>query len=311
MRTFLENTLKFLLPYVAVLAGVAAWALCSEIKLYRSNIRIAPDVKYVVVGDSQSAMAVDPEYFPHLANHSIAGLSLDQALYKVRDLLEVNADRDFTIILDVMPRRMLRGGWPLATADFESRYAILNFIHFFSPRRKIGEPVKLIRDRIVKDAFNSLTQRKFTKKRKKLPKKSWGGFSPRSEQRWISNPAEATQEASKFVSESLAETASASGLAEKNFCIIEEIIETVASKGKRIIMVTTPWHGVLLEKLSKDLISPFRTRMQTLAERHGIRWIDTIEWHISDEGWLDHNHLNASGAVEYTTSLRRLMLKEE
>ena len=311
MRTFLKNTLKFILPYATVLVVIAVWALCSEIKLYRSNIRIAPDVNYVVVGDSQSEMAVNPECFPHLANHSIAGLSFDQALYKIRDLLEVNADRDFTIILDVSPRRVLRNGWPLTTADFESRYAILNFIHFFNSRRKLDEPIKLIRDRIVKDAFNSLTRRKFTKKHKKIQKKSWGGFQPRNGQRWISHPVETAQEASQSISETLAEAGKDDSIAASNFSIIDEIITTVSANGKKIILVTTPWHGVLVEKLSAKLIPSFRSKMQVLADRHGIKWIDTIEWPISDDGWLNPNHLNASGAVKYTKFLRKLILEGE
>ena len=310
MRIFLRNALKFILPYATALAVIAVWALYSEIKLYRSNIRIAPDVRYVVVGDSQSEMAVDPEYFPHLANHSIAALSLDQSLYKIRDLLSTNADRDFTIILDVSPKRMVHGDQPLTASDFESRYALLNFIHFFSPRRKIGEPIKILRDRIVKSAFKHLTHKKFTKKRNKLSKNPWGGFQPRNEKRWLSNPEETANEARQYISESLTEAASSTEIVAHNMAILDEIITTVKANGKEIILLTTPWHGSLLDGLSQKLITPFSANMQMLADQHGLKWLNTIEWHTPDDGWLNQNHLNANGAILYTTYLREQISKE-
>ena len=311
MRTFLENLLKFHLPYGAVLLAVVTWALFTETRLYYSKIRVPSDVRYVVVGDSQSEMAIDPAYFPGLVNHSIAALSLDQSLYKIRDLLSTNADRDFTIILDVSPRRMLRGGRPLATSDFESRYALLNFMHFFSSRRKIGEPIKLLRDRIVKSAFVHLMHRESAKKRKKPSKNPWGGFQPRSEKRWLSNPDETANEARRYVSEALMEAAASTGIVAHNMTILNEIITTVKANGKEIILLTTPWHGSLVDGLSQKLITPFLSKMQKLADRHCIKWLNTIEWNTPDDGWLDQNHLNASGAILYTTYLREQILREE
>ena len=310
MKTFLKNSIKFLLPYGAVLLAVVTWALFIEIRLYYSKIRVSADIRYIVVGDSQSEMAIAPAYFPCLANHSIAGLSLDQSLYKIRDLLSTNADRDFTIILDVSPRRMLHGDQPLAASDFESRYALLNFIHFFSSRRKIGEPIIILRDRIVKSAFNHLTHRKFTKKRNKLSKNPWGGFQARSEKRWLSNPEETANEARQYISESLKEAASSTETVAHNMAILEEIITTVKANGKEIILLTTPWHGSLLDGLSQKLITPFSANMQMLADQHGLKWLNTIEWHTPDEGWLNQNHLNASGAILYTTDLREQIVKE-
>ena len=309
MKTFLRNSIKFLLPYGAVLLAVVTWALFTEIRLYYSKIRVPADIRYIVVGDSQSEMAIDPDYFPGLANHSIAALSLDQSLYKIRDLLSTNADRDFTIILDVSPRRMLRGGQPLTTSDFESRYAVLNFIHFFSSRRKIGEPIKLLRDRIVKFAFGHLMHRESTKKRKKPSKNPWGAFQARSEKRWLSNPDETANEVRHYISEALMEAASSKEIVAHNMSILDEIITTVKANGKEIILLTTPWHGSLLDGLSQKLITPFLANMQMLADRHCIKWLNTIEWNTPDDGWLNSNHLNASGAVLYTTYLREQILK--
>lgn len=311
MKTFLRNSVKFLLPYCAALLAVATWALFTETRFYYSHIRVSEDIRYVVVGDSQCEKAIDPACFPRLANHSLAGLSLDQSLYKVRDLLSVNADRDFTIILDVSPRRMLRCGQPLVTSDFESRYALLNFMHIFGSRRKIGEPVKLFRDRIVKLAFRHQTQGRFGKKRKRPPKNFWGGFQPRSEKRLLTNPDGTAEEARDYISEALMEAASSTGAVAHNMAILDEIITTVKANGKEIILLTTPWHGSLVDGLSQKLITPFLSKMQKLADRHCIKWLNTIEWNTPDDGWLDQNHLNASGAILYTTYLHERISKKE
>ena len=114
----------------------------------------------------------------------------------------------------------------------------------------------------------------------------------------------------QYISESLKEAASATGIVAHNMAILDEIIATVKAGGKEIILLTTPWHGSLLNGLSQQLITPFSANIQMLADRHCIKWLNTIEWHTPDDGWLNQNHLNADGANLYTTYLREQILKE-
>lgn len=310
MKKFLKTSLSFLVPCFATFAAITAWALLTEFMVYRSRIRISDETRYVVIGDSQSEMAVDPSIFTNLVNQSTAALSIEQALYKIKDLLAVNGDRSFTIILEVSPRRLLRGLRPLTTSDFESRYALLNFLHIFKSHRRIGEPIRLLRDRIVKDAFSHLTGRKFSKKRNKRTKNAWGGFAPRDEKRYVTHPNETAKETDSYIESILKNRDYSDAALRHNLAILEEAINAVKVANKRIMLLTAPWHRTLLGRYPPGMLKCFCDSLSELADRHDVSWVNTLDWQCPDDGWTDQHHLNTTGAKRYTAFLRSLLANE-
>ena len=302
MHGFLARLISFSLPCAIACTAVAAAVLSAERWIYRARIRISDEVRYVVIGDSQSACAMDPSVFPSMSNQAAEGLSLDQVLYKIRDLLDVNMDRDFTIVFDLSPSRLAAKLPPLTTADYASHHALLNYLHAFDSRRQLGEPVRLFRDRIVRDGIKLIARELHggghvkSRKRKPTP---WGGFLREEGSRYLDAPDDAASSTAAYA-RSIATTCSEDDAFIRNVPLLNEIVRTVQSRGKRISLVTTPWHRTLLEKLPPKQIARFRRTMDDFAHKYGVVWIDGLSWDAPDSAFLDQNHLNADGAREFS-----------
>lgn len=312
MKHFLKASTLFLLPCVIVAAALVVGAFSVENGLYLRKIRLSPDVRFVSIGDSQSGCGIDPEAWPEAANHCATGLSLDQYLYKVRDVVQANSGTGFTLLIDVNPRRLAMRLDPLSTGDYESKYAVLNYRHVSRSRRSIGEPVKLFRDRLLKSAFHHSTGRKFKKKKNRenldadMP---WGGFARRNEARYVTDPADAAKDTKDYLS-IVVDICSDEDPFSRNLEILDEIVDVAKSSGHDIVLVTTPWHKSLLERFPPALAEQFLKTIGAFAAERNVRWVNAWSWTNGDAGFLNQNHLNAAGAAAFTAYLRELLRPE-
>ena len=313
MNKFLKNAFAFLAPPLVVAAVVAAVSMATVRATYLRKIALPEDVRFVVIGDSEPACAIDPAAFTGMVNQASAALTLDQALYKARDLLDVSAGRDFAFVLAVSPRRMSMELAPMASGDYETRYAMLNYLHATDGRRAIGEPVRIFRDRVVPDAFHQLTGYRFKKNSRKRGGMNmevpWGGFTPCPGAHYLDDPAKAEAETADYF-EKLSAAYSGDPEFLRGAGLVGEIVDLVRASGRRVVLLTTPWHRSLRERIPPETLGRFRQSMRRLAERHGTEWIDDLELELSDECFLNQNHLNAMGARVYSEDLARRMKVE-
>lgn len=312
MKHFLKSSTFFLLPCVIVAAVLVGGAFSVENGLYLKKIRLPPAVRFVAIGDSQSGCGIDPEVWPEAANQCATGLSLDQYLYKVRDVVQVNSGTGFTLLIDVNPRRLATQLDPLSTGDYESKYAVLNYRHVSRSRRSIGEPVKLFRDRLLKSAFHHSTGRRFKKKKNREnldADKPWGGFARRNEARYVTDPADAKKDTEEYLS-IVVDICSGEDPFSRNLGLLDEIVDVARSSGHDIVLVTTPWHKSLLEQFPPELAEQFVKTVGTFALERNVRWVNAWNWTDGDAGFLNQNHLNATGAAAFTAYLRELLSQE-
>lgn len=313
MKMFLKRAMQFLAPFAAVLLAVAVWAFLTSRATYRSRIMPGEDARVVVIGDSEPACALDPSAADGLVNQAATSLSMEQALYKTIDLLDVAKDRDFTFVLALSPRRLASAMPPMLSTDYESHYAILNYIHLLDSRRPLGDPVRLFRDRVIPDAFHQSTGYRFKKNRKKRAGKSmdvpWGTFTPSPWAHYVDEPEKAERETSDYLS-------LITGIFEEDpefsrgAALAHEIMVRVKSSGRRAVLLTTPWHPSLLERIPPETLAAFRRSMSRLAESCGVEWIDDLALRLPDSCFLNQNHLNAVGARPYTESLMKRLKGE-
>jgi len=310
MKLFVKRCFAFLAPCVILCTVVSFAAVFGEYRVYLSHVRIPEGVRYVVVGDSQSECALDPSVFPELSNQAVRGLSLEQMLYKVRDLVRVNGDREFTVILDVSPSRLAKTIEPMESSDYSSRHAVLNFAHLLHARRSLDEPLLLLRDRVLKNAFSDVFKAIFGHGRRRKKKNKdfvWGGFAPFDEAMFLSDHAAAETESVHYAEE-VSTTCGGEDSFLRNEALLSEIIETVLKSGRNVVLTTSPWHSSLISRIPRDVPERFIEAMQAYSSRYGIAWHNNLAWNTSDDGWLDQNHLNATGAARYTRFLRSLIL---
>lgn len=307
MKRFVSMLLRFLIPCASLLGLLGVAAFFTERNCYLDRIRLPPGVKFVAVGDSQPGCNIDPSAWPEVANQACTALSMEQALYKVRDLVRVNASNDFTVILDVSPLRLSKPLMPLVVADYESRYSILNYMNVVDSRRRLGDPIKLFRDRVAKNAFHIATGRKFHKKKRRAdvsPRTAWGGFDACQKALYVEDPVKAESDTRDYAS-MIVDIYGDADAEERNLPILSEIVETVKAAGKRIVLTTTPWHKSLAAQVPVEVPTRFRKTMSKFAAAHDVVWLDFLNLDLEDGDFVNQNHLNEVGAVKFTRCLRR------
>ena len=313
MKTFLKRALQFLAPLALVVAAVVAWAFLAMRSAYMRNIRLPPGTRFVVMGDSEPVCALDPGVVTGLVNQACVGMPLDQTLYKVRDLLATAGDADFTFVLAISPRRLVAGFKPLAATDYEGHYAILNYLHMFDSRRALADPVRLFRDRVIPSAFHEATGFRFKKRRRKRKDTNqnvaWGGFTAFPGAHYVDEPEKARLETEHYSTTFLRDAAVDPDF-QNGVALAGEIIDMVQASGRRVVLVTHPWHRSLLGSIPPDVLESFRRSMRRLAESRGVEWIDDLEMDMPDALFLDKNHLNADGARPYSEKFAKRLKGE-
>ena len=312
MKIFVWRFCRFILPCVAFCLAITLSAFFAYRCLYLSKIKIPEGVKYVVVGDSQAACAVSPKTFPALMNVAAPGLSLLQAYYKITDILKVNDNRDFTIVLDMSPSRLDMPLKPLSLEDFSSRYAFLNLLHCFDPYDKgVNKPFLMVRAKIIRDGLKLVFREWFpSRKRKaKSDKTPWGGFLPMDEAMYVTDPEAAASMVDEYAQSIMLQHSFKTG-SQENLKLLSRIVETVQASQKEIIIVTTPWHKSLVKVLPKDYLADFLKQMSEFSVNSGVVWHNDLEFICDDNCYADQNHLNRTGAEIYTRSLFGRITKE-
>ena len=306
LKSFIVVFIRFALPVVLIAAAIVPWAILVTRWDYRRHIRLSENVRFVAVGDSEPELSMDPEELPGMVNQAVTACPLDCLLYKVQDLVAVNHDRRFTLIINISPRRLADKIKPLEPEDFASRYAPLYFLHIGDPYCKMGSPFLLFRDRVLSEAFHAMTGNKLRKKSKNPNKRItrvWGGFQRFADALFLSNPESAEKQTNEYL-DTLEDVMSANPNFSANLPILDKILSTIAASGNKAVLTCSPWHHSLTEKIPGERLRKYRDVMSELAKVHGVEWFDDLELDLPDSCFFNQNHLNQEGARTYTSLMR-------
>ena len=298
---FLRKFVAFTIPLGIMLSVWCLFLFYQDFKSYVNGIRLSEDVDWVVVGDSQSRNSLNPQEIPHLVNFSSDGMSLDQLLYKVRDIIAYNRDRDFSIILNISPVRLRQPIHPMPMDCFEGRYVFLNMLHFFDSVRPLSAPLLLVRDRFLFPRSHAYFRRNTKKRKGVFLNNCIGDYYSHSQSLFLDSPCVVNNSSRKFAQRF--SNYKEDGTSER---LYKKIIGEIASNGRGVILYVAPWHSNLIDQVKKE-IAEFREKFNQL--KSGLMYFDCLEFHFEDENsfFYNENHLNSKGAKVISRAFKEVL----
>lgn len=298
------RVLLLLLPLVAVVVAWSMLLFMAEKSSYDGGIRLSPDIRMVVLGDSHSRHSLNPSFIPGLANFGCVGMSVEQSLYKLRDILAMNKDRDFIVMLDISPASLKRPVPPMPLDAFEGRYVFLNLLHWYDSERDVAAPFLLFRDRILFSRSHAFFRRN-TKKRKGIFRNNCIGEFDAFEYKAFSDTPDKAVAACKSYADEL-ENFKDDGSSEALYRIM---INEARTAGRRVVLYTAPWHPMLQKIASKEMAA-FRQRISELVDADDR--LDFLDYAFDDPDavFMDQNHLNKAGADIFSQDICSVLTKK-
>lgn len=320
MKRFLLNFALFAFLSAVLYGGWAGALLWAELHAYARESHLPDDVTCVVCGDSQTETGLLPHVWPHFFNFSISSLQLDQVELKVIDLLERNPGFKGTVILDMSPVKLFDQDIdrPLLEDRSAGKRFMLHALHPDRSRRSLDGIAILFRDSILvkrttkavkflskgvpyvssiggMGSVPDLTEEKAGEYRKRFREAS-------TVQGFVSHP-ELVKEAVDEAVADLDHWGEVDSGAKSAACL-RDILRFIRAHGATPVVITTPWHASLRERVRPGLLENFRRVMARIAAEEGVAYHDYLEMPFPDGEWRDANHLNIRGAVRFTDRVR-------
>ena len=320
MKRFLLNFALFAFLSVVLYGGWAGALLWAELHAYARESHLPDDVTCVVCGDSQTETGLLAPTWPHFFNFSISSLQLDQVELKVIDLLERNPDFRGTVIIDMSPMKLFDQDLDksmLVDRSSGKRF-LLHALHPDRSRRPLDGVVILFRDSILVKRTTKALQCI----RKGCPYfSSIGGMgavpgltedaAATNRTRFLSMPTPCGfAEHPDLVEEGMDEAATELdrwGLVDadsKSVRCLRDILSEIRAHGARPVMITTPIHPRLLNRMPRNKLENFKATLQTVAKAEKVAYFSYLKEEFPDGEWRDGNHLNFRGAVRLTEMVR-------
>ena len=298
----MKKFLKKMFLYVGITSIlIGGWALCiliCEIYAYQKQIKLPETAEYVLVGDSQTAYGINPEFWPGLFNFSKEATSLDQCYMKVLDLCSANPGRIKRLILDVSLLKYTAGeGGYHEMMHFDKPHPqfFINLLHWRENTRSLDGVCMMFRDVLMcgRSKFFWRVLR---------GKKAWsslfgGGYLVIEGIRY---PDDVKQAKWLSLADNVSNTINNGKWGRESLSWVGKILEFAQAKGMEAILISTPMHKDLLERVDGNVLSEFRKNMSDVALKYNVRYCDFTDMHVPDAGWYDVHHLNSVGAAFFT-----------
>ena len=298
MARFTVRILLFFFPLAIALGGWSAYVYWGERQLYRREMALPPGTGLVVIGDSEAAYAFDPAECRGLVNLSAQGMSLDQCLYKFRDLIRINgaALTNATVVLAVSPARFAAPLDAMRVNAFEGRYVFLNVEHARDSVRELDAPFLLWRDRELMARTYVLTRTWRRTKKSKPPKSECVGGHVRWDRcGFTEDRKRAEEKCSRYADVISGSFAKGEGADAER--VLGELLGLARRNGVRVVLATTPYHKKVRAALPQHVKEGFASGMRRLAHGWNVRWLDWFAMELPDEAFLDGTHVNAIGGT--------------
>ena len=298
MARFTAKILLFFLPLAIALGGWSGYVYWGERQLYRRGMALPPGTRFVVIGDSEAAYAFDPAECGGLVNLSAQGMSMDQCLYKFRDLISINgaALTNVTVVLAVSPARFAAPLYAMRVNAFEGRYVFLNVEHMRDSVRELDAPFLLWRDRELVARTHVLTRSWRRTKKRKPPKSECVGGHVKWNRCGLLEDRSRAEEKCRRYADAISETFAKGGGADAER-VLGELLGLARRKGVCVVLATTPYHEKVREALPQHVKDGFASGMRRLSYAWNVRWLDWFAMELPDEAFLDGTHVNAKGGT--------------
>ena len=97
-----------------------------------------------------------------------------------------------------------------------------------------------------------------------------------------------------------------------NAAALEHIISLTQSRGIELVLVVPPVYAEYAKGMKPEYWQRTQERLLELSRRQGVRYLNFLEApDLSAEDFLDADHLNANGALEFTRMLRTELVNQQ
>ena len=299
MKKFLTALCLFLLLPAVVGVAWTVFVVVMDYRSYTQSLKMPAGTTIAVCGDSQTKDALDPSRIPGLFNFSTAATTCDQDLLRLSDLLVVNRGRLSYVLLDISP---LKVGYslerPVSELNAARVHALLHVYHLPVNRRALGSVGALWRDVVCTRKYNEF--RKSILRGRPWRSSMAGAFGPDKAQGFL-NP-KYRDIALKDVVEKAdrVNRRTAASIDLPIFDILAESVGLVRAAGAVPVVTTMPLAKALRTAFDADKLAAFREATRDVAVRLGVEQLDYLDLDLPDACWHDGNHLNRTGAAEFS-----------
>lgn len=284
MKTFLKKLLlmALILAPLGLLYPLTIW---KEWRCYLSSLKLDDQQSIIVCGHSLEEVALDPSFFPELANFSQSGCPLQISSLKIQDVIRVNGGRCKILLLDVNPVTC-RAEENLEPWTFDSGYGFECLWWLHHP-----------------DQFRCLPWDYATRRMKNLFNRRsamTGGFLKKYSQAFISEP----ERIRKFAENEVLRMNKRGPFTMDTwyFQELRRIITFTQSNGVKVVLLTTPLHKSVRDRLTN--LDSFTAILRQLSTETHSPWLNYLSFDVPDTDWCDVNHLNCHGACQLTPQVK-------
>lgn len=298
MKHFIRNIMLAVfctVPHLVLLVFVHR----VTVNTYHQNISLKPEQKIIITSDSQTAVSLNPVYFPELANFSYCAISLQRSYLKMVDVVRQNPGKVKVLLVDVSPDKLFNSTDKRLTSK-DPMSSILN------PRwtdwSNVGNLVIYLIDR---------SKALWLERNKQGIDPYAGGFEAISTQLYIINPQLANSLEDQFSSKF---NRYPDIQVENCFSVISvdyicRMIEYAQQQKITVILMTSPLKETFVKKHSTDKMDVFEKTMNRIAQKYAVVWLNYLNRPFAIENWADPLHLNNSAVQTFSTCVRQDVLK--
>jgi len=300
MKKFIFRSALFLGIVALVFGAICGFELRHELRAYREELKAPAEATILVCNDSQAEMSVNPSVDKAFFNFSAAGRTMDQAYLAMLDVFAANPGRFKTVVVDISPSAAVdKFDQAIPNMGYASQYYLLHWLHPKENRRDMTGQIAVFRDNMVGRRWRLFWRS--LRGKGEFTSSICGRFKPAPLALALVQPDDFKGQfkaRAHTVNDVPALTADA-----PIFTYVDDIVRFARQNGAEPVILTTPWHPVLLEACKPEKLAAFTKAVTDYAKRTGCRYVNLLHTVLPDDCWYDAQHLNLKGSKAFTPML--------
>jgi hypothetical protein len=318
----LIGKILLLVMVVAVVSSPFIWLNKSVFNrmLRGSELKLAPQITTLIVGDSHGEKSLDPELIPGAANISLSGESLFYTYYKLKCFLQQNPKSIRRVILacsyhtlakkyaeesvyDKVKSSFLIGRYYHYLDDEgKNRFAGSRYLLFYTLKYDYGLPLM---EYTQLDTPN--LKLLFDKHSERSKPSGYGGFSPLTTSR-----LDADKIKSKITEHFLDSHGQYTGQSQLMTEYLDKIAALCSSNGIVLYLYNAPLHREYRKLVPLQAVRKYDTVSSDLQRRYpDIISLDLTEVPLENSSFEDGDHLNKAGSLIVSKMLTQLLAEDD
>lgn len=306
MKRFVTRFATFALLVFATVGGFCALELAAEIRAYRRELIAPSHATVFVCGDSRTEWSLNPEEWPNLFNFSVSGRPLDQTFLTALDILQANAGRFRTLLVDVsVETTNLDYDLPIGCMMGGAKQFLVYFLHRDETMRDYSGSLRLARDLMVDRRLRHIW--KVIRGKTRFCSSLASGYNRIDLCLKQSSPERFARRLTEWTGERKhASYWDPSGRV-RYFELLNRLLDMAQEFGVEVVLLTPPYHPDLIRTVGHENVRRFASVIRKYAQSRNCRYFDLSEKAYPDSFWTDEVHLNSKGAVAFSRDVRTLV----